>query len=189
MTSQNWSKLPEGCAFIPTIKEDGSWPPVCEHSKSEVDGVLYLGYFFLGLAALWFVFICCIRKRIQLAIGCVKEAAKAMAAMPIITVYPVFQVIGVVIFLVPWIAYMTYLASCGKVDPQCACPNADMMGDMMGGMADQLGEATGVEIDLAGEDEDFKECDEGCIMYVGERAKRASRSNTRRGHWDPSNTP
>ena len=40
--------------------------------------------------------------------------------MPIITMYPVIQVVGVVIFLVPWSIYMVYLASSGEVVVECA---------------------------------------------------------------------
>lgn len=108
-TSEKW-KLPED-----------------QHSEEEATIMLYVGYFFGGCGAIWFVIICCLRKRIILAIGIVKEAAKAVAAMPVITMYPVFQVLGVVIFLVPWSIYMMYLASSGEVVVECAELSADQM--------------------------------------------------------------
>ena len=101
-----------------------SWADDESRSDTEVQGMLYLSYFVLGCAALWAFFICCIRTRIKLAVGCVKEAAKAVQAMPVITIYPVFQVTGVLIFLIPWIIYMTYLASGGTVVVDCICPSA-----------------------------------------------------------------
>lgn len=57
--------------------------------------MLYVAYAFAGVGAIWVCVICCLRKRIILAIGIVKEACKAVARMPIITAYPVFQVRGV----------------------------------------------------------------------------------------------
>lgn len=92
-----------------TWKTDGA------HTESEANMMLYVGYAFAGFGGIWALVICCLRKRIVLAIGIVKEACKAVAKMPVITIYPVFQVLGVVIFLVPWCIYMVYLASSGDV--------------------------------------------------------------------------
>ena len=117
----------------------------------------YLSYFVLGCGGLWALFICCIRKRITLAVGCVKEAAKAVQAMPVITIYPVFQVIGVLIFLIPWMVYMTYLASGGTVVVDCICPSAS-------GMMDKANSAYASAATMAGEDVEEAEstCGEGC---------------------------
>ena len=49
-------------------------PPI--HSETEANGIKYLGYFFCGLAGLWALVICCLAKRIFLAIGITKEAAR-----------------------------------------------------------------------------------------------------------------
>jgi hypothetical protein len=67
------------------------------------------------LTALYTCLICVLRKRILLAIGIVKEAARALAAMPIIVLMPVFQCIAIVLFLVPWVIYSLYLASSGDI--------------------------------------------------------------------------
>ena len=172
MTSENWKKDPEYCSnLIPppmvTMVVNGTevedYAPPCLHSDPEINGVLYTGYFFGGCAAIWFIFICCIRKRIQLAIGCVKEAAKAMAAMPIITIYPVFQVIGVLIFLIPWTVYMTYLASAGEVTPACICPpSASGMGGTLDSLANQATMYGGYNRTVEEPDDT---CEDGCIMY------------------------
>ncbi|GMH50439.1 hypothetical protein TrRE_jg6437 [Triparma retinervis] len=131
-----------------------------EHSDAEIMGLTYLGYFFLGVAGIWFLFICCIRKRIMLAVGCVKEACKAVQAMPIITVYPVIQVVGVLIFLVPWLAYMTYLLSSGDVEVDCICPSIDSM-------TQKANQAYAMAAEFAGEEveEVEKNCEEGCFMF------------------------
>mmetsp|Transcript_23063 Transcript_23063/g.47812 ORF Transcript_23063/g.47812 Transcript_23063/m.47812 type:complete len:770 (+) Transcript_23063:37-2346(+) len=130
------------------------------HSDTEIQGMTYLGYFFLGVAGIWFLFICCIRKRIMLAVGCVKEAAKSIQAMPIITMYPVIQVIGVLIFLVPWIVYMTFLASSGDVKVDCICPS-------LSSMQQKANQAYAMAAEYAGEEvaEVEKNCEEGCFMY------------------------
>ena len=68
----------------------------------EIKGLYCLSIVSYVASALWFVMICSIRKRILLAIGCVKAASKALSAMPLMTIYPLFQVICFFTFLIPW---------------------------------------------------------------------------------------
>ena len=49
-----------------------SWANDASRTDTEVQGMLYLSYFVLGCGGLWALFICCIRKRIALAVGCVE---------------------------------------------------------------------------------------------------------------------
>lgn len=51
-----------------------------------------LAIFFLVLAGLWLCLLLFLRKSINLAIGLVIEAAKALETMPLIVLYPVAQV-------------------------------------------------------------------------------------------------
>jgi len=95
----------------PAWKEEE--PPL--HTNAEIAGVMGMGYFFLALAALWFCIICCLRKRIFLAIGITKEAAKALGAMTSLILFPVFQTLGIVMFSCVWMVYMLYLASSGDI--------------------------------------------------------------------------
>jgi choline transporter-like protein 2/4/5 len=88
-------------------------PPL--HSSAEIAGVSGMGYFFLGLAALWFCIICCLRARIFLAIGITKEAAKALGAMTSLILFPVVQTAGIIAFTMVWGVYMLYLASSGDI--------------------------------------------------------------------------
>lgn len=63
-----------------------------------------------------FLYACLIlflRKRIKLAIAIVKEAGHAMTDMPLIITLPVIQVVGLTLFLLPWVVYEMYLASSG----------------------------------------------------------------------------
>eukprot|EP00596_Hydrurales_sp_CCMP1899_P007026 CAMPEP_0119035114 /NCGR_PEP_ID=MMETSP1177-20130426/2080_1 /TAXON_ID=2985 /ORGANISM="Ochromonas sp, Strain CCMP1899" /LENGTH=377 /DNA_ID=CAMNT_0006993035 /DNA_START=379 /DNA_END=1509 /DNA_ORIENTATION=+ len=70
---------------------------------------------YIGFAAsfLWFCLMFILRKRIQLAIGIIKEAAKSIAKMPILILLPILQVLAMVVFLIPWFIYVIYLASSG----------------------------------------------------------------------------
>mmetsp|Transcript_627 Transcript_627/g.1147 ORF Transcript_627/g.1147 Transcript_627/m.1147 type:complete len:656 (-) Transcript_627:236-2203(-) len=71
----------------------------------------YVLYAVGGLLVLLFLFM---RKRIQLAMGCVKETSKAVLAMPTIILFPVFQGIGFMCFMIAWAVYVAYLASMGE---------------------------------------------------------------------------
>ncbi|KAJ8608720.1 hypothetical protein CTAYLR_009661 [Chrysophaeum taylorii] len=85
------------------------------HTKTQADGMLYTSYVLAALAGLWFCCICCLRKRIMLAIGIVKEAAKALATMPLLVFFPMVQTGGLMFFLVPWFVYSLFLGSSGEL--------------------------------------------------------------------------
>ena len=70
--------------------------------------VLFFAVMFLGLMLV-------LRKRVQLAIAVIKEAARSLAAIPALIFMPVLQSLGLVIFLVPWVVYCVYLASSGEL--------------------------------------------------------------------------
>jgi len=84
------------------------------HSSNEISGAKGLSIFLLVCGGLWLCMLVFLRKRIQLAIGLVKEAGRAICSMPIIVFYPVLQATGFVVFLVPWTFYSVYVASVGK---------------------------------------------------------------------------
>ena len=83
------------------------------HSSNEIKGAQGLAIALLVFCGLWFCLLVFLRKRIQLAIGLVKEAGRAVCSMPIIVFYPVLQAAGFVAFLVPWVFYSVYVASIG----------------------------------------------------------------------------
>ena len=72
----------------------------------------YVLYAIGGLLVLLFLFM---RKRIQLAMGCVKETSKAIVKMPIIIFFPVIQAIGFMGFATVWTVYAVNLASMGEI--------------------------------------------------------------------------
>lgn len=119
---------------------------------NEAAVLFYASYVLFGLAALWLILILFMRKRIVLAISCVREAAKAIASMPVITIFPVVQVLGLIAFTVVWGIYMAYLASSGEIVAQCMCPVMDA-------------NVTLSNLVETVETSDNDVCDEGCIMH------------------------
>lgn len=85
------------------------------HSSYEVVAMQVFAYFGMAVSLLYFCLLVVMRKRIQLAIGIIKESARAVAAIPVMILMPVLQVTGVVAFLVPWTIYVIYLASSGDL--------------------------------------------------------------------------
>ena len=71
------------------------------------------GAIIFGAAFLYFCACVFMRKQIMLAIGIIKQAAKALTALPTLLALPVAQAIGITIFMVPWTFYVIYLASSG----------------------------------------------------------------------------
>lgn len=91
------------------------WAQDEDRSKDEATTLQVVSIVGFVIFALYICLICVMRKRIMLAIGIVKEASRAVSAMPILCLMPVFQCAAVVIFLVPWTIYSIYLASSGDV--------------------------------------------------------------------------
>lgn len=58
---------------------------------------------------------CCLRKQIQLAIGSVKEAGRAVNRMPLLLLVPVLQAISFIAFLIVFLFYAINLASLGEI--------------------------------------------------------------------------
>lgn len=67
------------------------------------------------IAGLLLVLTVCLRKQIQTAIGCVKEAGRAVNHMFLILLVPVLQAVGLLAFLVVFIFYSVNLASLGEI--------------------------------------------------------------------------
>jgi choline transporter-like protein 2/4/5 len=63
--------------------------------QNTFEGVFWV---FLVFSSVTFVMVCCLRKRIQLAIGIIKEAAMALQAMPLLVFWPIVPVLVNVIF-------------------------------------------------------------------------------------------
>lgn len=67
------------------------------------------------IGALLVVLTCCMRKAIQVAILCVKQAGRAVNNMLLILTVPFVQAAALVAFVTIWCVYALYLASLGEI--------------------------------------------------------------------------
>lgn len=86
------------------------------YSDDTIQGMRVFGMFMFVVAGLYFLFLCFMRKRIQLSIGVVKESARAVQAMPTLLLFPIVQTAGLIIFVMVWLVYAVYVASLGDID-------------------------------------------------------------------------
>ena len=102
------------------------WNDDENRTDTEVNLMYVVSYIVMAACALYLCLLVVMRKRINLAIGIVKEAARALAAMPIILALPLVQAVGLLIFLIPWTAYVIFLASSGDVKTHESETNPDV---------------------------------------------------------------
>ena len=119
----------------------------------EVTGILIFGYILGVLAVLWFATVCCMRKRIVLAIECIKEASTAIGKMPLIIFYPLSQALSMLVFLLCVVIIMIYLAASGTMVPSCLCPTITEISSIFD------------PGDNVQSDGDALSCDEGCFLF------------------------
>jgi len=86
------------------------------YSDKAIQATKVFSYITLAIGVILFMLIVYLRRRIQLAVACVKQAAKAVSSMTLLVFLPVLQCIGFIFFLVPWIFFTVHLASMGKTD-------------------------------------------------------------------------
>lgn len=102
-----------------------TWEDGDERSKNEWMAMRVFAIIGVIFTVLYICWLCVMRKRIMLALGIIKEAARALAAMPILVFMPILQTLAVVIFLVPWTIYALYLASSGDVTTESQSLNGE----------------------------------------------------------------
>lgn len=73
-------------------------------------------------SGIWLITVCAIRKRIILAMACVRGASSAISTIPLIILYPMLQVVGFAAYFALWSFILVYLASSGNVVAKCLCP-------------------------------------------------------------------
>ncbi|KAL0228286.1 hypothetical protein RCL1_004429 [Eukaryota sp. TZLM3-RCL] len=76
---------------------------------------LYIGYVLSGVAVLLFLFVLWMRKSINLAIDIVQEAARSIAAMPLLIAFPLFVLIAVLGFLIYWVWTFAHVFAAGDM--------------------------------------------------------------------------
>ena len=101
------------------------WEDGDDRTKNEWMTMRVFAIIGVVLTVLYLCWLCVMRKRIMLALGIIKEAARALAAMPILVFMPIIQTLGIVIFLVPWTIYALYLASSGDVTTESETLNGN----------------------------------------------------------------
>ena len=84
-------------------------------SDFDINSTTYLSYGLFGLGALVTFLTIFLRKQIMLAMACVREAARAIGAMPLIVLFPVIQTVGFLVFVIAWIFYAVHLISTGEI--------------------------------------------------------------------------
>mmetsp|Transcript_2262 Transcript_2262/g.3599 ORF Transcript_2262/g.3599 Transcript_2262/m.3599 type:complete len:654 (-) Transcript_2262:40-2001(-) len=86
------------------------------YSDEEINGLRYFGIFMFVVAGLYFLFLCAMRKRIQLSIGIVKETSRAVQSMPTLLLFPIVQTVCIIIFVIVWLVYAVHVASLGEIE-------------------------------------------------------------------------
>lgn len=85
------------------------------HDQNQIDAMTYVSYGVFAIGGLYLCLLLVMRERVQLAINVVKEASRALSAMPALLGVPAVQATGLVLFLVPWTIYSLFLASSGDI--------------------------------------------------------------------------
>ncbi len=84
-------------------------------SDSSITATRITSYCLFVVGAILFLLMICLRKQIQLAIGCVKETGKAVTHMPAILFVPIVQAAGFIVSTLVITVYGIYLASQGQI--------------------------------------------------------------------------
>lgn len=121
---EDWTAMNNAHVDNPNNQAPGEEPPLMKsrtHEDYEIKGLRYMSYFVLAMAAIYLLYLICMRARIQLAIEVVKEAGRAVNSMPIIVFWPCFQALGLILFLVVWCYYILYALSAGEMKVERKC--------------------------------------------------------------------
>eukprot|EP00540_Astrosyne_radiata_P020165 CAMPEP_0116832522 /NCGR_PEP_ID=MMETSP0418-20121206/5939_1 /TAXON_ID=1158023 /ORGANISM="Astrosyne radiata, Strain 13vi08-1A" /LENGTH=579 /DNA_ID=CAMNT_0004461893 /DNA_START=77 /DNA_END=1816 /DNA_ORIENTATION=+ len=100
-------------AFQTALEWDSQDPPT--RGSTSINALRICSFILIGLGVFLFLLACCLRRQIQLAIGCVRQAGRAIHRMPGIVFVPVLQGAGLCAFMIPFTFYAVYLASLGKI--------------------------------------------------------------------------
>ena len=84
-----------------------------QKASYEVLTIKIFAYVGFAMSFLFFCFLLVVRKRISMAVGVIKETARALSTMPVLILMPIVQVLAMCLFLVPWFIYVIFLASSG----------------------------------------------------------------------------
>jgi len=100
--------------YLQAVSWDEEVPQVTEDNT--IKATKALAYFLWIIAGLAFLVLLFLRKSIMLAIAVMKQAARAIGAMPIITFFPLAQGFLVAAFIILWMYYAINLAAVGEIE-------------------------------------------------------------------------
>jgi len=107
--------LAVGTIMLYTLSEQYRNDEELGKTTAEADACYYFSWILGIVTVLYVCLILFLRSRIKLAIAVVKEAGHAMTDMPMVLLLPIIQTVGMVLFLVPWVIYLLFLASSGEM--------------------------------------------------------------------------
>ena len=84
------------------------------HTSSQIIALKAFSGIMMGIAGLYVCLMLFMRKNINIAVKCLSMASMAIEEMPFIVFSPIMQVASFVVFLIPWVFYVLYLASMGS---------------------------------------------------------------------------
>lgn len=102
-----------GFAYYSATQWKAEEEPV--RSDFDIQGTFIFSYVLFGIGAIVVFLTIFLRRQIMLAMACVREAARAIGAMPLIVLFPVIQTIGFMAFAIVWLLYAVHLASTGDI--------------------------------------------------------------------------
>eukprot|EP00002_Diphylleia_rotans_P013264 TRINITY_DN2588_c0_g1_i1.p1 TRINITY_DN2588_c0_g1~~TRINITY_DN2588_c0_g1_i1.p1 ORF type:complete len:618 (-),score=154.63 TRINITY_DN2588_c0_g1_i1:157-2010(-) len=83
-------------------------------SEDNQQNILYMAYAMTAVSVILFFLIVFMAKRINFSIGIIKEATRAVSAVPGVVIFPFFVSTALSAFIVYWIYVALYLASAGE---------------------------------------------------------------------------
>lgn len=90
-----------------------SWKASGMHQAYQVTTMYVFAYTGMAVTLLYLCLMVILGPRINLAIEIIKMAGRALTALPFLLLLPVFQVVALTVFMVPWVFYVIYLAASG----------------------------------------------------------------------------
>jgi len=96
------------------------------HNAYEVTGLEVLGWILFCMLFLFLCILTALRKHIGVACNVVRETCYCVKAMPVVLFMPLVQIIGYLLFMLPWAMYAAYTAGLGTVTVIKEEPHGDL---------------------------------------------------------------
>jgi len=98
-----------------TVAQDWKAADPQVRTDFDIQGTEIFSYCLFGLGSIVLFLTIFLRKQIMLAMACVREASRSIAAMPLMVLFPVVQTLGFLAFMAVWLYYAVHLASTGTI--------------------------------------------------------------------------